>query len=259
MIASRRAQLCTWVGLVLTLALVTFVRCRLAAMPLERDEGEYAYSGQLMLDGVPPYAAAYNMKFPGVYAAYAVILKTFGQTPTGIHLGTLVVNEANIVMLFFLMRRIWNRWAALAASLIFALMTIDMNSLGMAGHATHFVVLFELAGLLVFTRGPSQINSSARLFWKYFLAGVLLGMCVVMKQPGAAFVGFAFAWTAIQQRRAIPRWSWSLVAEAGVPLVNHVSVPVACRCFLGDSGSGHLTTLAFMAHKPRSHRSREFF
>jgi hypothetical protein len=38
---------------------------------LERDEGEYAYAGQLMLQGIPPYQLAYTMKLPGPFAAYA--------------------------------------------------------------------------------------------------------------------------------------------------------------------------------------------
>jgi hypothetical protein len=46
----------------LLLAVVFFaaVRFRLRTMPLERDEGEYAYSGQLMLQGIPPYKLAYT-------------------------------------------------------------------------------------------------------------------------------------------------------------------------------------------------------
>ena len=38
-------------------------------MPLERDEGEYAYIGQLILRGEIPYVAAHSMKLPGVYYA----------------------------------------------------------------------------------------------------------------------------------------------------------------------------------------------
>ena len=49
------------------LAFVVFVRLRLAGVPLERDEGEYAYAGRLILEGIPPYSIAYNMKFPGTY------------------------------------------------------------------------------------------------------------------------------------------------------------------------------------------------
>ena len=55
------------------LALVALVRLRVAAVPLERDEGEYAYAGQLILKGIPPYQLAYNMKFPGTYYAYSLV------------------------------------------------------------------------------------------------------------------------------------------------------------------------------------------
>src|SRR6476661_1403316 len=73
------------------LAVVLILNCalrfHLRNIPLERDEGEYAYAGQLMLQGIPPYKLAYNMKLPGTYAAYALILAVFGQTPSGIHFG----------------------------------------------------------------------------------------------------------------------------------------------------------------------------
>lgn len=87
------------------LAVVVFgfalaIRIRLLGIPLERDEGEYAYAGQLILQGVPPYKLAYNMKFPGTYAAYAGIMSIFGQTMTGIHLGLLLVNAATVVLIF---------------------------------------------------------------------------------------------------------------------------------------------------------------
>jgi hypothetical protein len=43
------------------MAVAAVVRLRTADTPLERDEGEYVYSGQLILDGVPPYRLAYKM------------------------------------------------------------------------------------------------------------------------------------------------------------------------------------------------------
>ena len=55
-----------WIFLaVIVLVLVIAIRVRLLAIPLERDEGEYAYAGQLLLRGIPPYKLAYNVKFPG--------------------------------------------------------------------------------------------------------------------------------------------------------------------------------------------------
>jgi hypothetical protein len=63
-----------WCALVVIVsALVIAIRIRLLGIPLERDEGEHAYAGQLMLQGIPASKFAYNMKFPGTYAAYAVI------------------------------------------------------------------------------------------------------------------------------------------------------------------------------------------
>jgi hypothetical protein len=72
-----------WVALIIMLLFMTAVRWRLLEIPLERDEGEYAYAGQLMLAGIPLYAEIYNMKLPGTYAAYALIEAVFGQTVAG--------------------------------------------------------------------------------------------------------------------------------------------------------------------------------
>ena len=68
----------------LVLVLNCAIRFHLRNIPLERDEGEYAYAGQLMLQRESlPYKLAYNMKLPGTYGAYALILAVFGQTPAG--------------------------------------------------------------------------------------------------------------------------------------------------------------------------------
>src|SRR6266699_5010345 len=95
-------QLCWWMLLAVVIAVVVFIRIHLLAIPLERDEGEYAYAGQLMLQGIPPYRLAYNMKFPGVYAAYALIMWIFGQTSTGIHLVFLLLNASTVALVFLL-------------------------------------------------------------------------------------------------------------------------------------------------------------
>src|SRR5688572_22922280 len=81
-----------WLYLGLILLLTFAVRVRLREMPLERDEGEYAYAGQLMLQGVPPYKLSYNMKLPGTYAAYALITAVFGQSASAIRLGLALIN-----------------------------------------------------------------------------------------------------------------------------------------------------------------------
>src|ERR1051326_6227468 len=99
------------------------IRWRLRDMPLERDEGEYAYAGQLLLQGIPPYQLAYNMKLPGTYFAYAAILAVFGQTSSGIHLGLLVVNAATILLVFLLAARLLGTLAGAVAAITYAVLS----------------------------------------------------------------------------------------------------------------------------------------
>jgi hypothetical protein len=73
-----------WALVILAVALLfaAFVRWRLREMPLERDEGEFAYAGQLLLQGIAPYQLYHSIKLPGTHLAYAAIMAVFGQTPS---------------------------------------------------------------------------------------------------------------------------------------------------------------------------------
>jgi hypothetical protein len=174
-----------WALATIVFAVVVAIRIRLLKIPLERDEGEYAYAGQLMLQGIPPYKLAYNMKFPGTYAAYALIMSIFGQTIIGIHLGLFVVNTATIVVIFFLGRRLVNSTAGLAAAISYAVLSVSPGVLGFAGHATHFVLLPVLGGtLLLLTTADRQANV------RLLASGLLFGCGLLMKQPGIFFALF---------------------------------------------------------------------
>jgi len=91
-----------WIGMALIILFVGAVRLRLRDMPLERDEGEYAYSGQLMLQASPPYKLAYSMKFPGNLRCVRPDDADAWQTAAGIHLGLLLVNVVSIILIFLL-------------------------------------------------------------------------------------------------------------------------------------------------------------
>ena len=64
---SVRWRFLPWLLVALVILFAAYVRFRLRGFPLERDEGEYAYVGQMILQGIPPYQLAYNMKLPGTY------------------------------------------------------------------------------------------------------------------------------------------------------------------------------------------------
>ena len=213
-----------WIVLALAVLFVVVVRLRLREMPLERDEGEYAYAGQLMLEGIPPYQLAYNMKLPGTYAAYAVIMAAFGQTPAGIHLGVAVVNIATIVMMFFLGRGLLDAVTGAVAALAYALLSTSPALIGTAGHATHFVVLFAVAGLLLLQRA---CETNQRI--PFFLCGLLFGLAFLMKQPGITFGLFALVYVVWRNCDAGRLKLAAMAAQAGA-LGLGMALPYGLTC-----------------------------
>ena len=119
-----------WVAILVVLLAAAAIRVRLLDMPLERDEGEYACSGQLMLQGIPPYLLACNMKLPGIYAAYALLMAALGQTTAGIHLGLLLVNGGAIMLIALLGARLFGTASGIAGAAAYALMSVGPAVLG---------------------------------------------------------------------------------------------------------------------------------
>ncbi len=173
-------------ALSLIILLTAVERLRFLNVPLERDEGEYAYAGQLILRGLPPYLYAYNMKFPGVYAAYAVVMAVFGETIAGIRIGLLIVNAATILLVFLVAKRLTEPLWSLAAAASFAFLSLGEPVLGTFAHATHFVMLFAVAGSLALLKGIDN----GRVAW-LVTSGALFGLATLMKQHGIFFIVFA--------------------------------------------------------------------
>jgi hypothetical protein len=215
-----------WTLAIFVFGLVLAIRIHLLGIPLERDEGEYAYAGQLILQGIPPYKLAYNMKFPGTYAAYGLIMSIFGQTIHAIHLGLLLINVATIALIFFVGRRLINTLAGLTAAATYAVLSVSPSVLGLAAHATNFVVLPVLGGILLLLKeqrvtasGPTEPRL-ARLF----ASGLLFGIGALMKQPGLLFtpLGIIYiVWHALNRRLSLNRMVLRILiflAGAAVPL-----------------------------------------
>ena len=220
----RRPLWPVWMGLILILALTAAARVRLLDIPLERDEGEYAYTGQLILRGIAPYTLACNMKMPGIYAAYAAIMAVLGESIRGIHLGLLAINLVTILSVFFLGRRLLNPYFGLVAAAFFALLSIDERALCFTANAEHFVLVLAVPALLLLLKAVENQKIGG-----LFLSGLLLGCAFLMKQHAAAFAAFGAAYLAIREisRRPLsPKRSAfrSLVFLCGL------SLPFAATC-----------------------------
>ena len=182
--------------LALVLVIVAYVRIRLLDVPLERDEGEFAYLGQLMLKGFPPYLYVYTMKLPGVGIAYAFIMFLFGETAHGIHLGLMFVNAANAFLVYLLARRLLGRDAAPISCATYAILSLSQSVLGSFAHATHFVVLFSLLSFIVLLCWREKGRLLA-----LFVSGLLLGLAVLMKQHAVILAVFACLYLAWDARK----------------------------------------------------------
>jgi hypothetical protein len=212
-----------WLLFAVTVAVVLFARIRLLGLPLERDEGEYAYTGQLLLHGIPPYKLAYSMKFPGTSIAYALLMSIFGDSINGIHLGLALINLLTAGLILFLGRQLLGELGGIAAAATYCVLSLMPYVLGLAAHATHFVVIFSVAGAYLLLRAldrQSNISIAA--------SGCLFGIALLMKQPGLFFALFGSVYLFSRDWRA--QLAPHEIAYRNLIFVTWASAPFLVTC-----------------------------
>lgn len=207
----------------LVIAFFAFVRVRLRNMPLERDEGEYAYMGQLILQGIPPYKIASNMKLPGTYLAYAAIMAVFGETASGIRIGLMLATTAAAVLVFLLGNYLYGPITGSIAGITYAFLAARPAVLGIDGHATHFVVLMALAGILLLLQAVDRRMTSL-----FFASGLSFGLAFLMKQPGIVFALFAGLYGLFCERRRPVDWPG--IWTRGAVFAGGIALPYVVTC-----------------------------
>jgi hypothetical protein len=172
------------------IAVFAAIRFHLRHIPLDRDDGEYAYMGQLILEGVPPYKLAANMKLPGTYAAYAAIMAVFGQTTAGIHTGVIVVTSLSAIFLFLIGKRLYGPLTGGVGAASYIFFAAKPVVLGIDGHATHFIDVMALAGmwLLVCAMPPNPTSADPQEPRHQIQLGLLFaaGLCFRVVIPDEA-------------------------------------------------------------------------
>jgi hypothetical protein len=183
----RTGKLRTTLGVLAVAAVALSLRCPIASVPLERDEGEYGYIAQRWLAGEDPYRSAFDQKPPGVFAAYAVILTLFGTSAQAIHWGAQVYTLGTLGLIYLTGRQLFGRSAGFIAALLASYMTADRCVLGNAANTELFMILPLTAGLLATLK--SAATSSAG--WAA-IAGVCGAAAMLLKQvalPDVALYG----------------------------------------------------------------------
>lgn len=215
-----------WNGwwLVAVLAIVVAVRVHCLAVPLDRDEGEFAYGGQIWLAGGLPYRNFYAMKLPGIYLVYAAIERMGGQRVEAIHCALLIVSLWNAFWVFCLGRRLGSTFSAALGAIAYAIWGISKAVQPTAAQAENFVLMFALPGfwLLILPQ------TFARGVLARFASGLCFGAAVVVKQHGAMFGLAAGAYLVADgwNSRPVSRWR---IAEFVAFLVG-LALPLAATC-----------------------------
>ncbi len=157
-------------GLLLLAAVVFLgVRVPLLGLPLERDEGEYAYVAWRMLEGDIPYLTAFDQKPPAVFAVYLGALLLGGHSALAIHGLLLVWSAATAWLIHTLVRRVAGGLAAALAVLVFALAGADPTLGATAANTELFLLLPMVGALLAALRGLEAED------WRWWLLSGGLG------------------------------------------------------------------------------------
>ncbi len=232
------AKLLTILTLMTIIVLSASIRYRFIGMPFERDEGEYAYAGQLILDGKLPYDQMYSMKLPGVYASYALIMALMDETRQSIHLALIFINALTILFVFLMCRHLSTSGGGLFAACTFSIISLGPSVQGIIANAEHFVILFSCAGLYLLLK---SMESKSNFY--LFVSGLCLGMGILMKQHGVMFALLGIIWFCIQEQSNKKTLRLASVRR-GVHLCVGILMPYGFTCLL-YAGSGFFSIFWF--------------
>ena len=214
------------------LAVILFIRLRLLSTPFERDEGEYAYIGQTLLHGGSLFKDAFTMKLPGTSMMYALWMYLFGESIQAIHLGLLLTNLISAFLLLSLVKK-WGGSITngMTASIIFLMLCLSQSALGFAAHATHFVVMYCLMALLILERALQKHSTPL-----FFIAGLLFGLSLFMKQQGALFLLLPIIFI-LKEKRVAKTPRMKVIIQTVVLLAGAILPFVALSVYLSALGA----------------------
>ena len=155
------AALMRWPGLVL---------------PLERDEGAYAYTAGAWLRGELPYRDVFDHKPPLLYLLYMPTLIGSQVSGLTIRLWASLIFIVQLPVLYTLARRIWDSATAGVAVILYAIAGSAFSMQGLILNSEQALVLPALFALLCLFTGTDM----DRRRWS-FLYGICVGLIAMIK------------------------------------------------------------------------------
>lgn len=193
-----------------------FTRIHLLDIPLERDEGDYAYHGWLLLEGVSLGDDIVLKRYPLIYITYALFVGLFGHSATAIHIGLLLVHIATVYLLFSFSKSLFDRTTGLVVAVLFAVLMLSNTLHGLAANREHFVIAMAWLGLYGLWQHRKHKKWSVLL-----LAGLAMGCSFLYKPTGIFFAFLGGIWLLATRWQAERKW-WPPLLDGVIYTVGFV-------------------------------------
>lgn len=165
-------------------------------LPLARDQGHFAYCGQVVVEGGMPYADVFDQKGPATHCTFALIVGLFGSSPFAVRGAFFVVVLLCTRVAGSLGERLAGSAARLPCTLLLALAVFqaDGGAAWNTAQVEDIQLLLELCAVwLLAACGRYDLLRTV-------LAGLLLGASAAYK-PTALVTGLVFAFVAFGVQR----------------------------------------------------------
>jgi hypothetical protein len=153
--------------------------------PLWFDQGAFAACADILRQGGVMFRDCFDVRGPAVVVAY-LIPRLFSSSPVAIHVFDLLCQVITAIVLGLLARRMWNRWAGIAAGALYWLLYASMNYWATA-QAEGFANLFFVLALYAAWRGTekrdSRLEIGDRRHWWWIVSGGCVGVLFWFKYP----------------------------------------------------------------------------
>ncbi len=161
------------------IVIVAAVRAPLLPIPLERDEGEYAYIAWRLGHNELPYRDWVDQKPPAVFYVYQFALSLPFEPVRAIHFVALLFSAASVCALFFLALRFMDDFWAWVAAALFGLLSADPLAQGTAANTELFMLCPLILSQIAFISAASGRDRNVLFI---VLAGVFTGIASMFKQ-----------------------------------------------------------------------------
>jgi hypothetical protein len=176
----------SWEGLLLCFAamIYLYIRSNFLSIPMERDEGIYAYFGRLITEGKTPYLDFYEMRFPFIFYAYAFLVKIFGDFE-GLAFGISCLNVLSLAVYYWIAKQLFNQEKLPAFFAVFAMAILGLTPQisGYTRQSEHIVVFLASIGFLLLQK---TIVNNKNIY--LFGAGAFMCLAMLTKTNAVCFI-----------------------------------------------------------------------